>query len=1065
MAKESTSILQTQAEQRNRLLDEYFVSTKFALPIWGIKSTLEQLTGANLHGLLNQINYSFRDQVIFKEFLDDECRVKAYGVIVGDSVLGTRLGNLFPCFLELESHVFVAGRHLEKTMGVFARFLLKQLHEAASSATAFSSLSPDDAAIYHGCVACGEITITPKASTELSSGSAAPTMWGIQRIMESRSAFISAVKTALISNSTITLNQFDFVPVPNAKQGFVCQVERFFFFHFTMEVENKVTVRGGKRSETNQSFVFGSRSLGSGIFFDSEGAVEIASRCRANTQSEPEDKERNKRSHKKKLLTISDTGDTVSEVRPRAGFAGILQNSVDELRRMKLGNSIFREYVNDLVGCFGYNIGCLANAHQLMANILDHPRCSVATVAVVRVSYMHLKEWMERFLEELNLFPPTSVLYPARSLLYHFNCQIEAASEMRDDQQINDFVEALQRMDNLLLIAVCTAFSDFIGYVRSMTSQTDQEATNTLVDMLQEGCLSEVDVIGALEAAVEERKYPPAILSEAVFAQAVVDSCLDVALESAVMNTVAVHLPPNPFIDISANLQVFALRQLVWNSEMKEMEQPIVNKVSTRPDLFIIEGTTLCSVNARLLRLVGSASIPNLQQWLIDHNVLHEGTYKPAKSSYSATIMQTILIFHPLLFAQSFLRGTEDLSGLNEFNVIEHYVLEGKEIDQAQYFFLEAIRTDIRRITVANGSVQNSRENKYWQVQVELQALDPIGRVLSALDLSHMTTGDGINEFIEETSHAPILLQLVLHIAEERSRGGSNTLTVHKVTKLYTFHYHSTDDPDAADSTTFLPPQLLFRISEYGVFFSRENALLYFKGINVQTPEVPQNSWTPYASDAYRIDDRFLIYENEVVHEHTKFPSPGQVYRNTRATASDNIFLFGQEQTIQWLLGALQAKVHQVMASKSRKEASSTTLLAATLFDTFYRSILQIITQVEKLVIPLNVQLQFMDKVSEISSALRKYVNCWKSIQHQSEGELRFEREQQNKVLPEIASLTPREDQTTLMVDLVKNLRTAWVVVIFFRFSYQRAFFANYDNNKEGSRNAELKSSSQSKSR
>ncbi|KAJ8574868.1 hypothetical protein ON010_g4345 [Phytophthora cinnamomi] len=1028
---------------------------QLALPIWGTTSALEQLTGANLYGLLDQVNSFFRGLVLFKEFTDDDCRGSAYGVLVGESIFGYRLGNLPPSFLNLETHVFVSGTHLEKAMGVFARFLLKQLHEAANSAAAVVSHSPEEAAVYSGCVLCDGIIMTPQASstTELTSQQAEANMWRIDRVMESRSAFITAVKTALVSKSFITFTRYELVKMSNG-ETFICQVEQAFFLHFATEDEAKLTDKGNVTLASRQSFMAGSRALTSGVFFDSKGALEVASRFMIVEQATLENEERKKQSQKKKKQTalVDSPSSAVIlhvELRPRPSFIGIVQDTVNKLRRMELANDTFRQCVDNLVGCFAYNLGYLAQAHRVLVSVLFRPTIAFAKITMIQASFASLETMMNKFLEESNTVPPTSVLHPVCSLLRHFYRQAQLVSELKDDRQINEFVEGLRRIEELLLLVVRIVLSDFLHFVRDANSQAEQIASTISTEVQHEDCpaaLAEVDVLRALEMAVEERKYPATIISEAVFAQAIIDSCLDVALESAVMNTVAVHLPPNPFIDMSMNLQVFALRQLVWKSDIQQTERPpIASGVSSRPELFSMEGTSLCAVNPKLLQLVESDRIFKTQQWLADRGVLYEGTYKPSKSSYSAAVFPTLLIFHPLLFAQSSMNGSDDSSHMKELDVVEHYLVEGKEIIQAQKFFLDAVRSDLRRVAsnIPTG-------NNCWQIQSQLHGLDPLGQVAAVLDLSLSTTDEFINVLLEEVAKAQLILQLLIQIAEVKTAGDSSSLTIHRVTKIYAFHYCPTDDHNEAGPPAFLPPLLLFRISEYGIFFSRENALLYFKGIesvhSCEESNLSRNLWTPYASQAFQLGDTFLMYELDAVHKNGKSSGslsvPARELINRLLARSDICQIYSLEQTIKWLLDALQMKIEQLMASKSRKEDNSTTVPPATLFIIHHRLALDIMTKIEKMIVPLNHQLQFLHKTSDLISMLRRSITRWQSIQPPTDATLELGLKQQEKA-PGNIPLTPRDDPVIITNDLVDSLRATWILVLFFRFSYQRAFFSN----------------------
>ncbi|ETO64912.1 hypothetical protein F444_17672 [Phytophthora nicotianae P1976] len=1120
------SILQTQAEQRSRLLDEYFESTKllqvvqdfmtnlagsyktqfrlpanpypellktirmhelrqaialdsnkssstpltltvlngqssmpsqfqvcsveheqFALPIWGLKSTMEQLTGANLYSLLELINSAFRSLVIYKNFTDDDCHVVAYGALVGNCFLGARVQDLQSCFLDLETHVFVSGAHLEKTMAVFARFLAKQLHETVNAVSSFSSLGPEEAAEYRGCVACDGITITPLEEE------GEPTVWNIDRVKESRISFTNAVKTALVTNSLITLDRYDAVKSSGSNRIFLCRTEQVFFFHFTAEKMGKPVKN--VTANLRRSFLVGSRALAAGIYFDLQGALEVTARFRMQAQITLEE-ERKKQPQKRQAgISTTQSFAEISNIRSRSGFVGVLQDTVDELRRIGLSNEILRQQLDSLVSCFAFNLGYLVEAYQVLESILCRTKWFGGTVAMIQASFTSLGARMKTLLEEWETSAPTSTLQPICFIIRHFSCLMKRVSLFEDDRQIHEFVEALRCVNELLLIVVRIAFSDFIRLARTTVPPLVAPATAKAAINVEPGSLAtvdEIDVPRALEITIEERKYPSSIVSEAIFAQAIIDSCLDVALESAVMNTVAFRLPPNPFTDMSSNLQVFALRQLVW----KHKEQTVISKNITKVaecgslGLFSMGGVNACALNPKLLQLVDSDKIRRAQRWLLDYHVLHEGIYKPSKSSYSVAIIPVVLVFHPILFAAS-PNYTEEFASVKEIDAIEQYVVEGKEIAQARLFFMEAVRLDLRRI--ASYCCSNGRNS--WQLQARARVLDPRGQIVSELHLSPSTMEDALAGSIKEATRTQFLVQVAIEVAELKTQGDYSSMVVHKVTKAYAFHHHSTGDHDMSQSSTQLSRLMSFRVCEYGVFFSKENALLSLDHMELdashaQGSRIPRNTWTPYASEAYNYDDSFLICQLGVVHTPNS-GSPQQDFDNEHTNRlighSDICQLYSLEQSVRWLLDALQQKLQQLMQPRSRKDDILSGLSPATVFNIHQRLVLQIIAQVERLIVPLNYQLHFLHNLSEPLATLQKRVARWQTIQHPTEEQLDFQSKQQHKtqdLLP-----TPRGDPVSITNELVDSLRTTWVLVLFLRFSYQRAFFANAIDNAD----------------
>ncbi|KAG2837109.1 hypothetical protein PC118_g5689 [Phytophthora cactorum] len=147
--------------------------------------------------------------------------------------------------------------------------------------------------------------------------------------------------------------------------------------------------------------------------------------------------------------------------------------------------------------------------------------------------------------------------------------------------------------------------------------------------------------------------------------------------------------------------------------------------------------------------------------------------------------------------------------------------------------------------------------------------LDPHGQIVAELNLSQLADA-ALAGIIEEATRTQIVVQVVIQVAEEQTQRDISGLVIHKVTKAYAFHHHSTADHDVPDPSTHLTPLISFRVSEYGVFFSKENALLCFQFMELdvchgQGSGIPRDAWTPYASEAYNYDDSFLIYQLGVV--------------------------------------------------------------------------------------------------------------------------------------------------------------------------------------------------------
>ncbi|KAK1930657.1 hypothetical protein P3T76_013978 [Phytophthora citrophthora] len=816
---------------------------QFALPVWGMKSFLEQLTGANVYSLLELVKSVFQGLVIYKEFRDDDCLATGYGVLVGNSTLGSQVQSPLPCFLEFEVHVCVSGEHLEKAMAVFARFLMKQLHEAVNATTEFASLPPDQVLNYSGCVACDGIAIAPMSALEYEE----PVVWSIDRVKESRVAFINAVKTALVSNSLISLKRFDSTQVPDSDSIVLCEVDQTFYFHFK-----------GSKTNTRRSFLSGSQALSTGIFFHSQGALDIVDGFRIETQAIFKEEETKQQTQtKKKIAAPIVESAAAHRTKPRTGFVEVLHGTLDKLRQIGLSSEKFRHQANCLVCCFAYGLGLLVAAHQILQDILLRGKLSTSMAILVQARFKSLATQMKRFMEEMKESPSTSVVFPVWSLVYQLYSDAKTAFAVEDEWEISDFVEALERVTELLLSVIRTILDDFLRLV---------ETAEVVSTISHSHCttLDGIDVIRAIEVAVEERKYPPSIVSEAVFAQAIMDSWLDVALESAVMNTIAIHLPPNPFIDMSTTLQVFALRQLVWRHELSILPTPKSRKLPIGLlELVLMEDTGVCSVNPRLFQLASCDQLTQMHRWLTDQQIFYEGAYKPSKSSYSVAIIPMLFLFHPLLLAKDNWNDTDNISLLDEIDTMEHYVVVGKDLAQAREFFMDAVHRDLRRIITTCGS---SPSTNCWVVRAKALVIDPQGQSVAEFSFTSHTPDDILAGIVEESTRPQITLKVVIEIAEVRTSGDNGRLKIHNISKIYAFHHQSTEKT-ASGTSIQLSRLMSFQVFQYGVFLSKENALLCLNNMEFgpKFAGINRNTWTPYASEALRYDDRFLIYELDVV--------------------------------------------------------------------------------------------------------------------------------------------------------------------------------------------------------
>ncbi|KAJ0408758.1 hypothetical protein P43SY_001982 [Pythium insidiosum] len=150
----------------------------------------------------------------------------------------------------------------------------------------------------------------------------------------------------------------------------------------------------------------------------------------------------------------------------------------------------------------------------------------------------HLKTRLESVVEGASLGAESSALSGLAPLLRSLLLSIPSPRDGGPD----DLVAALSRLFDAMVLLAGPLLQD----LASLRRPSDDES-------------AVVDLRSDIAVALEWRQYPPTIAAECVLAQWLADYRLDVAMESAVVNTVACGLPPTPFVAMSRHLRVFAL--------------------------------------------------------------------------------------------------------------------------------------------------------------------------------------------------------------------------------------------------------------------------------------------------------------------------------------------------------------------------------------------------------------------------------------------------------------------------------------------------------------------------
>lgn len=812
-----------------------------------------------------------------------------YSVTVASALVGvgTHFALAAHPVVELERHVVVAGKLLEPAMAVFARQLVKSLHDIASTAT-----SPPVATT--ATLACRGIQITTVV-IDASAGAQTPpsrstVTWTSESVAANRTAFASAVKLAIVNSARIEIASVS-GPAQNtrasAMTGTLVTTTQRFFFHFEAqatgtEARSGGNARGSSGSQqlSSRSFLTGSRVLESGVFLDGQGALTIATCLESSMMSSPAATTTPSSSAKTTGLKTAPPPPSTLSYDPLAYSTDptdLVERVVEALTTLAASSSALRHWITCFVDSIAFALLQLGMRTQLLLEIF---KSSELSRSGSRVTLEQLQPHIETLEQQIETLITHARVGSVSSLLNHVNALLQSlwqtartnltppfdASDDTSstcDLDIAASVEALETMRELLLLIAHSAVRDFVGLAqRHMQPQLTAATDN-------DGSGEQIDVLRALETAVETRSYQPLVAFESVFAQFVVDSCVDVALESAVMNVVAFHLPPNPFVELSDKLRAFAVRQFVWS---RPLASPLPPSTTRRLDGFerIAVRTdssserALFGLNRCVLDVVDPPRVWDSLEWLKRHQVLCSSTYRPPKGSYSVQTHHALLALHPLAFARKCSNTLPDL--VRSLEVVELVVVDGHKFEQALAFFADAVTREVRRLVALTAA--SSRTDAWLRPRVRVLG-EPQSRVVS--DVDYEAIDDGM---IQDLAHHATLAKCVLHVSvsfvapDDTTGTADERSLVHVVGKAFVFVFQSTAaasnicETDASSETHCLSALASFRIERFGVFPMRESAVVACQVIvRASADALPCEHWTPFAVHALDAQDLLLEFE------------------------------------------------------------------------------------------------------------------------------------------------------------------------------------------------------------
>lgn len=913
-----------QQQQTNHHLRICSTKELLARSLWGFQPVIERIP--DVDQLVNRMDaIRVMHPTCFNDAKEDQKDDDQYRVVVFAALVGH--GTSFPLaqypVIEIEQHVVVAGELLEKAMAVFARQLFKFLHELSTNSSTLG---------------CSGICITP-CSTEVSSSGGDQSsidsdlqyqqqlqVWTTESVNSNRNAFIAAMKIAIVGNASFEITSFSSAhgsvsspPLPacnNSSSGsrFICQTRQRFFLHFVWENASTSAMKPVKapQQQQNRSFIVGTRVVESGLFLSARGALQIARRVQIDQDTATTAKANANDKGKKASIAQQQQPQTGTNKRSESLYdtsssfslcptgASLLSSVLMRLRRHTSSTKSpqeTRKWTKCFTSSFAFALLTLVLRNQVLLDLLETHNDAAACKEALESHFETSSSQLEVLLEQARVGSTSSLLRSVHAYLetlgrdahHQFLLFVNGSVDNQERGSLTNLIQQLETVNELLLVVTRVAVRDFVDLAWSHTlpSAVEFGSDLTLAQAKEDNPEEEqqIDVLRAIQLAVDECAYPPLVALECVLAQFLVDSCLDVALESAMLNIVAFHLPPNPFVELSHSLRVFALRQHVWARPLRSASDQNESKphMLVHKDCKLVLLTKLGSHNHALyghnrplLEALDPSQVWTAHHWLKENGMLRLSDYpQPLKSSYSIQIFHSLLAYHATAFATSQVPSTVVAMTspfLQELEVVEHIVVEGREFAQALEFFADAVAHDLQCLAVFNSSKSsNAHEQLLFPVQVEIRG--PLDEIVSDVDL-HLGDNDNeaaLLELVQEATRSMCVLRAQLTLFSGAASGSSSdgdnedATKLHIVGKSYLFHHKATDSGSQQQTQQCILELLAFRLKRFGIFFAPENAEYVLESLSTsfatEVVVVQPELWTPFARQALEHDDLLLKYE------------------------------------------------------------------------------------------------------------------------------------------------------------------------------------------------------------
>ncbi|TMW66480.1 hypothetical protein Poli38472_004245 [Pythium oligandrum] len=775
--------------------------------IWSFRSLLERLSVQAVE--MKAIYERFSSYLRENETQDEGIRVQTVSAVVGSAVW-TRARPVsaddslnLPLHVEIERHVIVFSDQLEPAMTVFARHLLRLLYEASSSVTQ---------ATLRQVIPCTGLTMSDTKKT---------TRWTMERATANRSAFIAAVKTTLVADGSFSWDTWfgnTTLSSDEDTESLLVRCTTSFFFHFHATTAS--TTKSKASIATHRSFVAGSRILHSGVLFHAPSAAALALQLHFHRQHQQStaariDSREDKLSLDSLLVWVTEKTQSPAEC---------------------------RHWLDFFSTAFAYRLRMLLSAvatiHSALEAAVTSGMDEVGALERTTGTITTLVADLQRLRDDANVGRASSLLYGVESLL---NEQVmDLAAPSTSPAALIETLKNARELLQWLTGAATRDFKELVVFKSKKSLLTDWPAADLRPD---------------IQCALEQRRYPPSVTAEAVWGQYWIDTQLDVALESAAMQTVAFALPPNPFISFSRHIRAFAMRyhstKPQFSSTQVDETAPIISAPLQRSSgLLVLHGNAsqpaLVCMNGQILQQASADQVRNAHLWLETQQIYCKTSYRPSKASYAARIFPSLVLCRPNEYASTACRL------MWHHDVVEHIVIEGSDEAQARWIFANAVRRDVERL----GSMATSTTA---MTPITMNLLGPTCETLTSVELEDIAT---FEQLVQEATASQCTLQLSFSWLD----GSDKSMAVIRlISKTYVFHFVSTALDKAQANQIGLSDTNLFRLWRFGVFFSEETAVIALTKGRDELFSIPKERLTSFAMRAVQQNDGMLLHELRVI--------------------------------------------------------------------------------------------------------------------------------------------------------------------------------------------------------